>query len=86
MNLNQFKALDKVEQHAQVMNHGFLLMTYVRGDTMFETYRLFDFFVKFCYDLIDDKEPRIIGFISSDFYLNAETPRNPIGTPSRVTW
>jgi hypothetical protein len=68
MTLQQFRLLSKVEQDEHVTNHGIFLINYIDGDSMCDVYKLYEFYVKFCYDVNDDKDPEITIFASDKFF------------------
>ena len=66
MTLDQFKLLSRPEQDEEVMNHSLFLTNYIEGDTMCDVYGLYDFHVKFCYNVNDDKDPEIIVYSTDE--------------------
>lgn len=66
MTLDQFKLLTSPEQDEEVMNHGLFLINHIHGDTMCDVYRLYDFYVKFCYNVNNDDDPEIIVYSTDE--------------------
>ena len=62
MTLDQFELLSEPEQDEEILDHGVYLMNYVRGDIMYDVYKLSGFYVRYCYDLINDIELSTIAY------------------------
>lgn len=64
MNITEFKALPETEQDEEVADHGIFLFTYNHENDLWDVYKLFDFFVKFCYPVAGSGRP-VISVITS---------------------
>jgi hypothetical protein len=70
MTIAEFNLLSEEEQDELVTDHGIYLLNYIQGDIMCDVYKVHNFFVKTCYNLISDEKPWIIYFSDdTDFNL-----------------
>ncbi|MEJ7738644.1 MAG: hypothetical protein WKF97_14540 [Chitinophagaceae bacterium] len=70
MTQQQFELLNQTEQDEEVLNQGVYLINYDQGNIMCDVYKLYHFFVKFCYDLNENTDPKITAFTGTDdFHL-----------------
>ena len=60
--LNEFNLLSETEQDEIITDHGLFLINDVQGDNIYDVYKLFDYYVKICYGVNDDREPSISAF------------------------
>ena len=70
MTMTEFKVLEPVEQDELVMDYGTHLINYYEGDTMCDVYKMYAFFVKFCYNINKQEKPSITALTGTDdFHL-----------------
>lgn len=66
MDIEKFKVLCETEQDEMVQNYGIFLRNYIEGNNSCDIYKIFNFYVKFCYDITKSLKPSIIVLIHKD--------------------
>lgn len=66
MTITEFRNLDKTEQDEEVQNCGIYLVNYREGDLMCDVYKLYEFFVRFCYNVNTHEHPKIMALTGTD--------------------
>ena len=66
MTIDQFNVLNDAEKEQAVWRDGIFLSNYDESNSMFEVYRLFDFFVSFCYQLDKNEMAKITAHAHSN--------------------
>ncbi|MEO5998165.1 MAG: hypothetical protein ABIN89_15580 [Chitinophagaceae bacterium] len=66
MTIEQFKLLNDSEKEQAVWRDGVFLSNYDEWNSMFEVYKLFNFYVSFCYQLDKNEMAEITAYVYLD--------------------